>query len=82
MGSPLGITEVQDFSKELPHCKTLAVPPTVKRWVNVCDPLDPVALGCAGQRCVVMQRLWQTPPASSCTPGAGMPNLVKMLVNV
>ncbi|MGV3710759.1 MAG: S8 family serine peptidase [Gemmatimonas sp.] len=44
MGSPLGITEVQDFIRELPNCRNLQVPPNVRRWVNVSDPLDPVAL--------------------------------------
>lgn len=44
MGSPLGIDEVQDFIKALTRQKTLKVPPGVKRWINVCDPLDPVAL--------------------------------------
>jgi len=44
LGSPLGITEVQDFMKELIGRKKLVVPPCVKRWINVCDPLDPVAL--------------------------------------
>lgn len=44
LGSPLGILEVQDFLRELPHCQTLTVPPNVARWINVADPLDPVAL--------------------------------------
>ena len=44
MGSPLGITEVQDYIKELTRQRKLAVPPNVRRWINVCDPLDPVAL--------------------------------------
>lgn len=44
MGSPLGITEVQDFIKEVPGCNPLRVPPNVRRWVNVNDPLDPIAL--------------------------------------
>ena len=44
LGSPLGIDEVQDFIRELTGTKKLVVPPNVRRWVNVCDPLDPVAL--------------------------------------
>jgi hypothetical protein len=44
LGSPLGIDEVQDFIRELTGSKKLVVPPNVRRWVNVCDPLDPVAL--------------------------------------
>ncbi len=44
MGSPLGIREVQDFIREMTKQTVLKVPPQVKRWVNVCDPLDPVAL--------------------------------------
>ncbi len=44
MGSPLGIAEVQDFIKDLVGRKKLVVPPSVDRWINVCDPLDPVAL--------------------------------------
>jgi subtilisin family serine protease len=44
IGSPLGITEVQDYIRDLTGRPTLVVPPNVKRWVNVCDPLDPVAL--------------------------------------
>ncbi|MEO7998284.1 MAG: hypothetical protein ABI852_12615, partial [Gemmatimonadaceae bacterium] len=51
MGSPLGITEVQDFIKEVPGCNPLRVPANVRKWVNVNDPLDPVALdkGLAGE---------------------------------
>jgi hypothetical protein len=44
LGSPLGIDEVQDFLKDHTGQTKLAVPPNVKRWINVCDPLDPVAL--------------------------------------
>ncbi|HUQ48185.1 MAG TPA: S8 family peptidase [Gemmatimonadaceae bacterium] len=44
VGSPLGIDEVQDFIRDLTQLKKLAVPPGVMRWINVCDPLDPVAL--------------------------------------
>ena len=44
LGSPLGIDEVQDYIKDLTGQKRLAVPPCVQRWINVSDPLDPVAL--------------------------------------
>ncbi len=44
LGSPLGIKEVQDFIKDLTGKRKLTTPPAVRRWVNVCDPLDPVAL--------------------------------------
>jgi len=44
IGSPLGVDEVQDFIRELTGTRKLTVPPNVGRWVNVCDPLDPVAL--------------------------------------
>lgn len=44
IGSPLGITEVQDQLKRLLGTKKLTVPAAVKRWVNVADPLDPVCL--------------------------------------
>jgi subtilisin family serine protease len=44
IGSPLGITEVQDQVKRLTNQRTLAVPAGVQQWVNVADPLDPVAL--------------------------------------
>lgn len=44
IGSPLGIQEVQDQLKKLTGQKKLAVPACVRRWVNVSDPLDPVAL--------------------------------------
>jgi subtilisin family serine protease len=48
VGSPLGLQEVQDQLKVITHQKKgLAVPPIVKRWVNVADPLDPV---CADKR--------------------------------
>jgi subtilisin family serine protease len=43
IGSPLGLTEVQDQIKRLtkqPH--GLRVPANIKRWVNVSDWLDPV----------------------------------------
>ena len=40
VGSPLGLTEVQD---QLRATTGLRVPPGVARWVNVADPLDPVA---------------------------------------
>lgn len=44
IGSPLGITEIQDQMKPLTGQKRLAVPDCVKRWLNVADLLDPVAL--------------------------------------
>lgn len=44
MGSPLGIQEVQDFIRQLSGVDKLVTPPAVRRWINVCDPLDPVAL--------------------------------------
>ncbi len=44
LGSPLGIGEVKDFIRDLTGTKKLLVPPSVRRWINVCDPLDPVAL--------------------------------------
>jgi len=48
IGSPLGLKEVQDQLKTITgQKKGLAVPPIVKRWVNVADPLDPV---CADKR--------------------------------
>jgi hypothetical protein len=43
IGSPLGIQEVQDQLKVLTKQKRLGVPPCVRRWLNVADPLDPVA---------------------------------------
>ena len=47
IGSPLGLTEVQDRLKKFTRQKRLAVPAVVKRWINVADPLDPV---CADKR--------------------------------
>ncbi len=44
IGSPLGITEVQDQVKRLTGQRALAVPACVREWLNVADPLDPVAL--------------------------------------
>ncbi len=44
VGSPLGIDEVQDFIKDMTKVKKLRIPPSVTRWINVCDPLDPVAI--------------------------------------
>ena len=44
VGSPLGVQEAQDFIKDLTGQKKLTVPRGVRRWINVCDPLDPVAL--------------------------------------
>ena len=43
IGSPLGITEVQDQVKILLRKSRLTVPRCVQRWLNVCDPGDPVA---------------------------------------
>jgi subtilisin family serine protease len=42
IGSPLGLTEVQDQLKKIGNNRTLGVPACVKRWVNVADPIDPV----------------------------------------
>lgn len=48
IGSPLGLTEVQDRLRTITgQPKRLAVPRAVKRWVNVSDPFDPV---CADKR--------------------------------
>jgi subtilisin family serine protease len=48
IGSPLGLTEVQDQLKSITRQpKGLKVPAIVKRWINVADPLDPV---CADKR--------------------------------
>ncbi len=44
IGSPLGLEEVQDQLKILTRQDELRVPKGVRRWVNVADPLDPVAL--------------------------------------
>ena len=43
VGSPLGIREVQDQLEQLTNQKRLAVPSCVRGWLNVADPLDPVA---------------------------------------
>jgi hypothetical protein len=43
LGSPLGITEVQDAFREWVPDGVLPFPKCVSRWVNVADPLDPVA---------------------------------------
>jgi len=43
VGSPLGITEIQDEVKRHTGQRKLAVPKLVRRWLNVADPLDPVA---------------------------------------
>ena len=43
VGSPLGIKEVQDQLEQLTNQKHLAVPSCVRAWLNVADPLDPVA---------------------------------------
>ena len=42
IGSPLGLTEVQDQLKKFNNRQPLAVPACVRRWVNVADPIDPV----------------------------------------
>ncbi len=44
IGSPLGLTEVQDELKKQLNTRKLVVPACVKAWLNVADPLDPVAL--------------------------------------
>ncbi len=44
IGSPLGITEVQDQLRKLTDQKKLSVPKSVGNWLNVADRLDPVAL--------------------------------------
>jgi subtilisin family serine protease len=43
IGSPLGIAEVQDQLKKILGRRTLTVPRCVARWLNVCDPSDPVS---------------------------------------
>jgi subtilisin family serine protease len=44
IGSPLGIQEVQDQLRQLTgQPQRLRVPACVDRWLNVADPLDPVA---------------------------------------
>jgi subtilisin family serine protease len=42
IGSPLGLQEVQDALRQWTGGR-LPFPPCVDRWVNVADPLDPVA---------------------------------------
>lgn len=46
MGSPLGMTEVQDFFRRETKVKKgpLPFPPCVRKWVNVADRLDVVAI--------------------------------------
>jgi subtilisin family serine protease len=44
IGSPLGLTEVQDQLKKFRKEKQLRVPACVENWLNVADPLDPVCL--------------------------------------
>jgi hypothetical protein len=44
VGSPLGVKEFQDQVKILTGQKRLAVPACARAWLNVADPLDPVAL--------------------------------------
>ncbi len=41
LGSPLGITEVQEQLRA-PATKTIDFPARLRRWINVYDPLDPV----------------------------------------
>lgn len=43
IGSPLGISEVQDVLRQWIPDGVLRVPECVTRWVNVADPFDPVA---------------------------------------
>ncbi|MGH9465645.1 MAG: S8 family serine peptidase, partial [Thermoanaerobaculia bacterium] len=43
VGSPLGLTEVKDQIRKLTGA-ALTVPRCVRRWINVADLLDPVAL--------------------------------------
>lgn len=43
IGSPLGITEVQDVIRQWTGGR-LPFPPCVQRWVNIADRLDPVAI--------------------------------------
>ncbi|HWJ06180.1 MAG TPA: S8 family peptidase [Steroidobacteraceae bacterium] len=44
IGSPLGITEVQDQLKKILKVKKLKAPANVKNWLNFADRFDPVAL--------------------------------------
>lgn len=44
IGSPLGLTEVQDHLEVPPHRRPFEVPRCVQRWDNFADPVDPVAL--------------------------------------
>lgn len=44
MGSPLGMDEVQDRLRKWSGKKKLSIPACVRRWVNVADRLDPVAI--------------------------------------
>ena len=41
LGSPLGITEVQEQLSPN-HTRHVDFPPALRRWINVYDPLDPV----------------------------------------
>ena len=43
IGSPLGLTEVQDLFRQWVPGGTLGVPGCVTRWVNVAEWLDPIA---------------------------------------
>jgi subtilisin family serine protease len=44
IGSPLGLTEVQDVFRQWVPGGVLRVPACVTRWINVADRLDPIAL--------------------------------------
>jgi subtilisin family serine protease len=44
LGSPLGMTEVQDGLKDILEVPNLPQLTTVQRWLNVSDRLDPVAI--------------------------------------
>lgn len=41
LGSPLGVTEVQEGLQEDPQ-RPIDFPPELGRWINVYDPLDPI----------------------------------------
>lgn len=43
IGSPLGLTEVQDQLKIILNTNKLRIPSCIGSWLNVADPLDPVA---------------------------------------
>ena len=44
IGSPLALKEVKDQMKVLTAQKKLTVPACVRKWINVADRLDPIAL--------------------------------------